>query len=159
MPRRATLLVAILGALLVASCSGVTAPPGTRIPTEAEAEALLSRAVEVVRSGQLGTFCDIGTSNCQRILDENRPAAPRDAPTILRSTVLRPESHGSGTSAGGRILEVCGTDGLGDPYRTAMLFFFDENDRLRITEPVYWSRMKVATGSTVRPDPSPGAGC
>lgn len=159
MPRTATLLIAILGAMLVASCAVLTRPPGTRIPTEAEAEALLSRAVQLVQSGQLGSLCEFGTSNCQRILEESRPAAPRDAPSIMGSTVLSPEQHGSGMSVGGRIVEVCGTDGLGDPYRTAMLFFFDENNQLRITEPVYWSRMKVATGSTVRPDPSPGAGC
>jgi hypothetical protein len=151
--------MAILGVMLVASCSVVTTPPGTRIPTQAEAEALLSRAVGLVQSGQLGKVCSLGTSNCQRILEENRQAAPPDAPTIMSSTVLSPEHHAAGTSAGGRILEVCGTDGLGVPYRTAMLFFFDEEDHLRITEPVYWSRMKVATGSTVRPEPSPGAGC
>jgi len=156
MTRRAVLLIAVLTALLVASCSVFSsAPPGTRIPTDAEAEALLSHAVELVGSGQLDKLCEFGTSNCLRILDENRDSAARGAPTILGSSVLQPK----GMSVGGRILEVCGTDGLGDPYRTAMLFFFDENEQLRITEPVYWSRMKVATDSAVRPDPSPGAGC
>ncbi|MBA3687628.1 MAG: hypothetical protein H0W81_02140 [Chloroflexi bacterium] len=85
---------------------------------------------------------------------------PTDAPTILGSSVLHPEQHGDAWSVGGRILEVCGTDGLGDPYRTAMLFFFNENDQLRITEPVYWSRMRIATGSIAEPNmQQAGEGC
>jgi hypothetical protein len=51
-------------------------------------------------------------------------------------------------------MDVCGIDRLGAPYRTTILFFFDEGGQLRMMEPVFWSRMRVATDSLASPDQS-----
>jgi hypothetical protein len=148
-------------ALLVVACSiGVGLTPGPA-PTEDAAAAYLADVVRVVLTGDLDRLCDLGGGTCLRELDDGGDSVPHTAPRLLGSVVVPATARSDGTwNVGGRLLRLCGIDGLGRPYYSEMLVFEDEG-RLISREPVFWTGIRIETGPMVtrtpEPAPCPGA--
>lgn len=148
MPRR---LVILLLAGLVGAC-GSPAPSGA--PSLNDAEQQLAKLFALAKAGAFTQLCAIGDGNCQRTLDDvGVTSAPTSSPVILSTRLISP----SGNSMGGRVLEVCGTDGSGHTYRSEILVFWD-GASLRTINPVFWSGTKIADDDRTAASPisSPG---
>ncbi len=126
---------------------------------------LLHSVVAIVKSGDLGRLCSLGAGTCPKVLREADPrAVPQSEPVVLGTRVVRSSANPDGTrNVGGRVLELCGRDGLNRPYYSEMLVF-EQDGRLIATEPVYWTGIRSASGSTVGgappippPCPEPGS--
>ena len=142
----------LLVALAAIGCSGAPAsvPSGDAgVPSLTEAEHHLDAVVVVVKSGDLTHLCDLGSATCQHTLDISDPAAvPTTGPEVLGSRVIGMTA----TSAGGRVLELCGRDGLGHSYYSEMLVFRD-GERLLSTGTVYWVGITIPGTSTTGQTP------
>lgn len=139
----------VLVALVVAACGQlrITPPPP---PSEDAAAELLHSVVAIVKSGDLGRLCSLGAGTCPKVLREADPrAVPRSGPVVVGTRVVPPSANANGTwNVGGRVLALCGRDGLNRPYYSEMLVF-EQDGRLIATEPVYWTGIRIASGSTV----------
>ena len=147
--------VAVLVAALGAACSSTFTPPAP--PSEAEARAFVGEAVRLAEAGRFVELCEMGGGNCEEILEgagaDNVPTVP---PTIARVYVVPNVHHADGSwSAGGQMVEMCGTDGNGARYRTQMLVFRDHRGELIAIEPIYWSGIRIIAGQQ---PPIAGAG-
>lgn len=152
-------------ALVLAGCGGADWTPPPTVPTHAEAVSLLRQIWAVVASRDLSRLCDYGTGPCAKAVREVDPASiPTLPPTVTGSWVL-PTQRASSNAwwIGGRVLELCGVDGLGQPYSSEMLVFRD-GSRLVAVLPVFWTGMRIARGDTVgvpipgrTPGPCPAA--
>lgn len=133
---------------IVAGCSAE--PAAFPIPTETEAASLLTRIWAVVAARDLTRLCDYGTGPCEKAVRDLDPATlPTTPPTITGSWVL-PTRKATGNAwwVGGRVLELCGIDGLGRPYSSEMLVFRDSGHLLAVL-PVFWTGMRIATDGTI----------
>lgn len=143
-------------AVLVAACAlpgtATPAPP----PSEAATAAYLAEVVRVVLAGDLDRLCDLGGGTCRRQLREGADAAPRTAPRVVGSIVVPPTLLSDGNwRVGGRLLQLCGLDGLGRRYYSEMLVFADRG-RLISLEPVFWTGLQIETAAMVTRTPGPG---
>ena len=75
-------------------------------------------------------------------------AVSTSGPEVLGSRVIGTTA----ASAGGRVLELCGRDGLGRPYYSEMLVFRD-GGRLLSTGTVYWVGITIPGTSTTGQTP------
>ena len=155
----AVAVVAVLGRELAPGALNSAFPPPPP-PTEAAARAALDRAVAYARAGDFCGLCSLSDGNCSFLLQQaGRDAVPRDPPTIYRTRVLQPPrlSNG-GWDGGGRVLQVCGIDGRGMPYRSEVLAF-TIGSTITLINPVYWSGVGIQSiaggGQTI---PSVGVG-
>ena len=149
-------LVALLfGAACIALPSPTPGPP----PSEAEALAYLDSVVTIVESGDLSRLCELGPGTCESMLDGTDPASiPTSRPKVVSTRVLESrQEEGGGWRIGGRILEVCGIDGLGHPYASEILVFRAEGELIGI-QPVFWTGMRIAEGNTTESGPGPAPG-
>ena len=148
-----------LGAVMVVvtACAGApTSPPPP--PSEAAAIAYLHSIVAMVAAGDPFAICEVGSGTCEQILrNSNLAAVPASAPLVIGSTVIEPTQLPDGTwKAGGRVLQLCGRDGLGAPYSSEILVFEDQG-RLISTATPYWLGLRIAETPVVggpRPNPS-----
>lgn len=138
-------IVLVVGAALSVAQT-VTPPP----PSEQAAAEYLRSVVALVMQGDLADLCQLGSGTCERTLQSAEPGStPHDPPTIVGSRVLAPGIAGDDAwSVGGRVLELCGRDGLDRPYYSEMLVF-DNGSRLISIEPVFWIGLRIATDPTV----------
>jgi hypothetical protein len=129
------------------------APP----PSETAAVAYLREVVEIVAAGDLERLCALGGGACRRELEFGMPAVPRTPPRLVGSVEVPTTWNPDGTwNAGGRLLMLCGVDGLGSPYYSEVLVF-EEARRLIGREPVFWTGVTIETlPATVRPGPPRG---
>ena len=136
-------------ALFVAACAGTPAPPPSP-PTEAAARAYLDAVVALVASGDPFAICEVGSSTCEQTIRKSDLAAvPSSAPTVIGSRVIEPTRLPSGIwNQGGRVLELCGRDGLDQPYYSEMLVF-DDGGRLISTATPYWLGIRIAESPVV----------
>jgi hypothetical protein len=151
--RRSALVLTIAWA--IASCTGAsTTPP--QPPTEASARVYLATVVAIVQTGDLSHLCDLGSGTCRHILANGDPAAvPRTEPIVVGTRVITPTRTPAGAwDVGGRVLELCGRDGLGHLYYSEMLVFSD-GSKLTSTVPVYWLGFRIASSPTTGSEPSP----
>jgi hypothetical protein len=152
--------VSVLLIVFLAGCGGMAS--GTPVPPSSEAEALahLTQVEGVVRSGDLSHLCDFGSGTCKQILEHSDPAAvPATVPAVIGTRVIPYSDLGGGTSTiGGRVLMLCGRDGLGRRYYSEMLVFFD-GGRLVSTGTPYWVGTTIATGSTTEASPAAVPAC
>ena len=150
----------ILAMAAVAACS-VAPPVGpspAAAPSEAAALAYLDGVVAIVRRGELDRLCELGAGNCARHLDEAASSAPRVGPRVVGSVEVPVALNADGTwTAGGRLLMLCGFDGLGAPYYSEMLVFEDRG-RLIAIEPVFWTGLRIDTLPAITRDPEPERG-
>ncbi len=156
--RRVTAVILAMAA--VAACSvpsPAVSPP--RPPSEAAALAFLDVIVAIVRRGELDRLCELGGGNCARHLDEAAWSAPRIGPRVVGSVDVPIALNADGTwTGGGRLLMLCGLDGLGAPYYSEMLVFEDRG-RLIAIEPVFWTGLRIDTMPAITraagPEPCP----
>jgi hypothetical protein len=138
---RVAWLTLLAAAMVGCGSTARTAP----IPTEGEARGLLARIVAAAERRDFAALCSFGDPNCPDILEmagiDRVPAVP---PTVAGTRLVAPTQ----VSDGGLILQLCGTDGRGDPYATEMLVFTSASG-LRAIQPVYWSGMGIATSPIV----------
>ena len=155
----AALIRPVLTPLFIAACVVVPAPTPGPPPSEAEALAYLESVIAVVESGDLSRLCELGPGTCESVLDGTDPATiPTTRPLVVSMRVLDSrQEEGGGWRVGGRILEVCGIDGLGHPYASEILVFRAEGGLIGI-QPVFWTGMRIAEGDTTAPglEPTPG---
>lgn len=114
-----------------------------------EATEILGRAVDYAKVGDIDGLCNLAgaRANCQFQWNDagGSDAVPEEAPEIIDTYVLAPVQLDNGfTAAGGRVLVVGGTDGLGRPYQTEVLVFRSDDpdsgvDGLAMINAVYWS--------------------
>lgn len=146
--------------IIVAACVAVACnPPGATVPSRAETEAFVGDIVELARAQDFEALCARGGGNCEHILETaGRDAVPSEPPLIVSVVEVptRPRADGS-SQLGGQVVTVCGVDRHGRPYRTEMLVF-DSGDGVKAIEPVYWSGISLADGSTTATHP-PQLGC
>ena len=84
---------------------------------------------------------------------------PATVPEVIGTRVIPYSDLGGGMlTVGGRVLMLCGRDGLGKSYYSEMLVFFD-GDRLISTGTPYWVGMTIATGSTTEASPAAVPAC
>ena len=147
---------------MVAGCS-IGAPPNDRLappPSEADARAYFATVVGLAMGGDFEGLCAVGSGTCEKQLrDAGRDAVPPAPPRIVGTREIQPRAVVGGWSSGGRVLEVCGIDGRGDPYYDEVLVFHD-GSRLISIGTVYWSRTRISEDSTAGgPEASPPAEC
>lgn len=130
--------------------SAETTPPVP--PSEAAAVAYLRDVIAVVAAGDLERLCDLGGGTCRRELEFGMPTVPRTPPRLVASVEVPITWNANRTwNAGGRLLMLCGVDGLGSPYYSEMLVF-EEAGRLIGREPVFWTGVTIETlPAIVRP--------
>lgn len=147
-----------LGAVMVVvtACAGApTSPPPP--PSEAAAIAYLHSIVAMVAAGDPFAICEVGSGTCTQILRGSDLArVPTTPPVVVGSTTIEPTRLPGGTwNAGGRVLQLCGRDGLGEPYSSEILVFEDQG-RLISTATPYWLGIRIAETPIVagsRPSP------
>ena len=118
----------------------------------------MASVVAIVESGDLRHLCDLGSGTCKHTLDGVDPTTvPTTAPTILETLVFEPQTLPDGASqVGGRLVELCGRDGLGKLYFSEILVFRGDRQLLG-KDPVYWIGLRIARGNvteTPRPQPT-----
>ena len=153
--RRSGAQIGLLAAALLIACSAAAAQPPP-VPSEEEALGYLQDVVALVEAGDLSRLCDLGSGTCPQILRNSDPATvPTSDPTVIGTRVLEPSLGPNGTwNEGGRVLELCGRDGLDHPYYSEMLVFRDR-DHLISTVPVYWVGARIASSYTTGQEPVP----
>jgi hypothetical protein len=152
--------ISALVVILLAGCGGIASRTPVPPPSEAEALAHLAQVEGVVRSGDLSHLCDLGGGTCKQILERSDPATvPNTVPVVVGTRVI-PHSDlpGGMWTDGGRVLMLCGRDGLGKRYYSEMLVFF-EDGRVISTGTAYWVGMTIANGTTTEASPPPVSGC
>ena len=147
MARRGRVLAAVV--LCLAACSIAPAPPASP-PTEEAARQYLDSIVAMVESGNPLAICEVGSGTCEQMLrTANMAAVPSSPPTVIGSRVIQPVQNPDGTSSlGGRVLELCGRDGLDQPYYSEILVF-EDGGRLISTATPYWLGYGIAESSVV----------
>lgn len=113
-----------------------------------------------MRSRDLSHLCDLGGGTCKQILEKSDPATvPATIPEVIGTRVIPSSDLGGGMSTlGGRVLMLCGRDGLGKRYYSEMLVFFD-GGRFVSTGTPFWVGMTIATGSTTEASPKVVPAC
>jgi hypothetical protein len=142
--RRIGVLVGVVAAIIV-GCARIanTAPP---IPTAEAALAYFDEVVDLVERGGVHSICTLGSGTCAHDLrNADLTAVPGTLPSVVGTRVVAPDGI---WLVGGRVLEVCGVDGHNRPFYSELLVFY-EGDRLVSTNPLYWSRLRVTTATTI----------
>lgn len=122
------------------------APP----PSEAQARRFLETLAGYATSHDFDALCALGSGNCESVLAElGEGSAPSAEPTVTGTRVIEPRQLDDDTwSLGGRVLEVCGTDGNGKPYRSEVLVF-DQSGSLHAIEAAFWWGNRIADDGRV----------
>ena len=150
--------VAVIGSQFAPRALNSAFPPPPP-PSGARAVAALDRAVSYARAYDFAGLCSLSDGNCPIILDQaGRDAVPPDPPTVYATRVLQPTRLANGGwDAGGLVLQVCGIDGRGRPYRSEVLVF-TTGSTVTLINPVYWSGMGIASVPDGQAGPSIAAG-
>jgi hypothetical protein len=140
---------------LVAACVPIGAFTPPPPPSADAATAFLDHLVTLVAESGAGAACSLGASTCPKSLRESDPATvPATPPRVIGTAVIEPKLRSDGAwDTGGRVLMLCGVDGLGRPYYAELLVFQD-GTRLIATNPLYWTGTCVAVNpvTSVTPD-------
>lgn len=155
--QRRGLAILVMAFGLIA-CGGVPAPPPSP-PSEDSALAHLQAVIGMVASGDVESICSVGVSTCDQMLRRADPRTVPSTPPVVQGTQVLSPSLASGTawSSGGRIIRLCGTDGLGQPYYSEMLVFEDQGRILSVNTP-YWLGYTIGETSTTG-EANPAGAC
>jgi hypothetical protein len=160
--RRATLPVVLL--LIVLGVAACAVGPSTDIPSSIESRTELARLVALAQAGDFDALClqhGEPYSNCRFLLNGNEDRVPPLPPTVVAE---RTNGAGESTSAG-RTLTLCGRHIDGSPYRSEMLFFYDDQHRLTVIGQVWWTNFSIidtvggAEASATTGDPNVELAC
>jgi hypothetical protein len=130
-------------------------------PTLPEALDHLASVEAAVNSGDLSHLCEtFGSGTCSMELrDTDAAAVPRTDPAVIGTGIVPPESYADGTwSDGGRILRLCGRDGLNNPYYSEVLVF-KEGGRMISIGSIYWIGTRIATDRVTDASPASPPPC
>lgn len=146
--------VVLAAKVLGAACTNVASPPPA--PTEEAGRAFLTELFDRATRGDLGTLCEFGSGTCAHDLRSVEPgSAPSSPPTIVGTRILVPtRASGDNVSVGGRIFDLCGSDGLGRTYFSQILVF-QSGSRLLAVNAVFWSGARIGTDGTANGNSSP----
>ncbi len=101
----------------------------------------------------------MGSGTCRKQLRESDPAAvPSQSPVVVGTRVILPSRVTGGWNHGGRVLELCGRDGLGRPYTSEMLVF-EMGGRLISIGTLFWLGVRIASDAEVEAVPSRPGPC
>ncbi|HEX6138838.1 MAG TPA: hypothetical protein VF013_00050 [Candidatus Limnocylindria bacterium] len=119
----------------------------------------MARLVELAQAGDLSGYCRLAGSMCVDFAEERGGAAaiPPQPPLIAGTRVIPSRTSGTAGVAGGQLLVLCGTDGLGRQYRTEMLVSTASDGTLYAINGVYWSNAGLAVSANTG-GPTGGAG-
>jgi hypothetical protein len=142
----------LLAVLVAAGCGD------SSIPTEPESRAFLQQLIQAAQASDVERLCEV--ADCQpddRVQPLDAPVAP---PKVIGTSVLNGSSSGAQPTIGGRILDLCGVDTDGNPYRSQILVFRADG-RLRTLSFRYWQSMGVAGAEppVTAPGPPAAASC
>jgi hypothetical protein len=149
-------------AIVLSGCGiGPGRPSPVPPPTLAEALDHLASAEAVVRSGDLSHFCDtFGSGTCSMELRDADTAVPKTDPAVIGTGVIPPETFADGTwSDGGRVLRICGRDGLNNPYYSEILVFSGDGGRMISIGTVFWIGTRIATDRVTEASPASPPPC
>jgi hypothetical protein len=74
---------------------------------------------------------------------------PTQPPKVIGTYVIEPQKINGGTSLGGRVLVLEGTDGLGKKYSTDFLVTLNLSSKDVIVQyPIYWTGIKIEQPNT-----------
>ena len=145
--------IAILGAAAVLVSACAVGP----VPTLGEASGMLDQLIAFAQAGDFDGLCSIGDLNCQDTLaDVGLESAPTERPIVRGTRVV--DANPDIGATGGRVLELCGIDGLGRRFSSEILVFRDSGT-LRVINPVFWSGISIAAGETTLESPPPAESC
>jgi len=140
---------------VLAGCSPEFRP--TAAPTVAETRTFIAEMVRLAQAGAFEQLCEMGGGNCEDILaNAGAENVPADPPVVARIYEVPSVRHADGSwSQGGQMVEMCGTDGSGEPYQSQMIVFRDPHEGIIAIEPIYWSGLGIIAG-TEQPEAGPG---
>jgi hypothetical protein len=148
-------IAGLIVALTLLACDAVGAD---RQPTVAEAQGYLERVVALAKAHDFDGLCAIADGNCRVALDfAGRDNVPADPPTVVGTRFVPTTTNGNTTSVGGVVLELCGSNASGTPYRSEMLVFRYDG-QLSAINAVYWQNVGVSSGGvdgSARTNPGP----
>lgn len=137
----------VLVVLSVSAC-GLKSNGSDDISVE-QATDFLNRAVEYATSHDLNKLCGLSSSSlmCQTQWKDAGEWAgvPEEPPVIVDTYLIPTKKFKNGMrQQGGRLLILCGIDGMGKPYRTEMLVFSGgQRHGLKATNVIYWSGASI----------------
>lgn len=152
--RRAALALAL--AVAVVGCGTLSPAPAPTPPSEAAALSYAQSLFAAVASRNADAICALGTSTCKKTLSQADPALlPRTSPRVIGTRLIEPSQRSDGSwEYGGRLIALCGDDGLKQPYYSELLVFYS-GQSLISTNPVYWQGATVPTSGDVTASQSP----
>jgi hypothetical protein len=126
-------------------------------PTDAQARQFLSQILDIARTKDFKALCWHGTAQCADNVVSLDAAAtiPTTAPLVVGSRDVADANDNGTFYQGGRLLEVCGLDGEGTPYKANVLFFGTDANFLAF-EPYFWTGMSFTESRVVGPTPTAG---
>jgi hypothetical protein len=150
--RRRLIFFSTAALLILSACS-----VAGLAPTDDEASGVLDRLVALAAAGDFDGLCSIGDLNCtQTLADVGVESAPSERPNVLRTRVI--DADPAIGAVGGRVLTLCGIDGLGQEYQSEVLVFRD-GATLRVINPIFWSGTSIADDATSPASPRSDESC
>ncbi|MGW4485893.1 hypothetical protein ACWEOE_18875 [Amycolatopsis sp. NPDC004368] len=117
-----------------------TSPRALPVPTRAEAEGLLGRAVGFVRGRDFDGLCRAGAQDegmCRKLLEraDVSHAAPSSVAPAVEGATSRPDA---GNAQGAEVLSIRGTRADGSTYTSAFSAVRAVDGQVRSQNTVYW---------------------
>ena len=161
---RRTVLLSTVLAFVAAGCGLLGAAPPPPPPSVAEARSHLELLIDAGVSREFDRLCELaGTGTCESLLEGSEELAPAEAPRIVDVTVHQPERLDAGSSSGGVLFVLCGTDAAGSPFESEVFVSRNSDGSLFAISAVWWTGTGVtisgeSDGVTVGVEPIPGSG-
>jgi hypothetical protein len=151
MARIAATLCAIV-ALATAACSNTALQPH---PSDETARALVQTLASNAMNEDWAALCAMSDASCEKQLDRlgARDTVPSAAPVVLGTADVPDSTQGGGRVQGGRRVDLCGLDAVGNPYRSSILIF-GPDDHPTVISPIYWVSGGYS-GANIAPAPTP----
>ena len=152
------LLCFTLCSVTVFGCS--SSPATLPHPSDSEARQELQTIVGFAQHQDWTGLCAHGGLECQNQLSELHATTtvPKSAPTVLSSIDVPDQSSGNGVAQGGRLVDVCGIDGAGNPYNTRLLFFGHPSS-FTVIGALFWTGAGYGGSTTATQAATPGEAC
>lgn len=149
--------VVIAAVVLVIALAGCKGDDPATLVSDEDARAVLGVAVGAVQSGRIDSLCAemrAPQSTCRTHLSlVGAGSVPTQAPVVIASDAV-PPSHDNANP--GRLLIVCGIDGIGRQYQTGFLVYREQAGFVA-PYPIFWSGTPISTqlspGATTPSEP------
>ena len=114
-------------------------------PTEGQALEHLQGLIAAVEAGRAASICDFGPPGCSDSVEPFEPErVPTERPVLMSVRTVPAVDLGNGYWNRSYVrLELCGVDGLGQPYHAEMMVFWHDG-RVVSQVPAYWLGFGIA---------------